>query len=88
MWNINTIFQYKITLIEDVSIFSQWTCTVTSSNQYMCCKQLILKILSHKVGTLRCRHYRNNELVLMIVQPKNKATAMFHFLSVDGPNTL
>ena len=60
--------------------------TVTSSNQYMCFKQLILKIISHKVGTLRCCHYRNNELVL--IQPKNKATALFHFLPVDEPITL
>ena len=28
---------------------------------YMCFKQLIFKIISHKVGTLRCRHYRIND---------------------------
>ena len=37
--------------------------TVTSFNQCMCLNQLILKIISHKVGTLRCRHYRKHELM-------------------------
>ena len=33
----------------------------------MCLKQLILKIISHKIGTLRCRHYREIiSYVLMI----------------------
>ena len=36
---------------------------ISSFDQCMCLKQLILKIISHKVGTLRRCHYRNNELM-------------------------
>ena len=50
------IFTNKITLMEDVSIFSQWTCyynsQLTIPVRYICMAlmQLISKIISHKPG--------------------------------------